>query len=376
MSRDRRGPMPNPNFVPPKLDLLWPSSWQGQPIPQIPWIVPGLLPARSVTMLNALGGAGKTMLELQLLVAAALGREWVGLPVPVCKSLGIFTEDEPAVLHLRVARILAHYGAEFADLEDRLALVSLAGKDATLMSWPRPFEPGNVTELFGQVMRCVLDDHGAQLVVLDPKSRIFSGDMNSQAHSYQFLDALRSIATEADAAVLLSDHVSMSGESDGTMQAGSRAWHNAVRSRLTLKAEGDDGLILEQKKSNYGAKAKPLRLTWKNGVIVPDQDATVATTRTNRLTTREQGLLRDIRNILADPMAPVATITPYADGPAVQGVPRTFVRDRLVKAGVLDVDENGALMPRARSFLSEGLTALRRANELGVDGTHIWIVRS
>jgi hypothetical protein len=48
--------------------------------------------------------------------------------------------------------------------------------------------------------------------------------------------------------------------------SGSTAWHNSVRSRLSLIPDGDDALKVEHLKANLGAKANPVRLEWHDGV--------------------------------------------------------------------------------------------------------------
>ena len=55
------------------IEILDPISWQDRPIPERQWLVPGLIPMRSVTMLSGDGGLGKSILALQLIAACALG---------------------------------------------------------------------------------------------------------------------------------------------------------------------------------------------------------------------------------------------------------------------------------------------------------------
>ncbi|HEY0146294.1 MAG TPA: AAA family ATPase [Methylovirgula sp.] len=48
-----------------------PADWQGRPIPEKQWLIPGLIPSRVVTLLSGDGGAGKTLPALQIGMAAA-----------------------------------------------------------------------------------------------------------------------------------------------------------------------------------------------------------------------------------------------------------------------------------------------------------------
>ena len=98
--------------------LVDPISWQGKPVPERKFIVPGLVPARVATLLSGDGGLGKSMLVGQLQVAATLGGLWLGRKVERIKSVGFYCEDDVDELHRRFAGIARHYNAEFSDLEN------------------------------------------------------------------------------------------------------------------------------------------------------------------------------------------------------------------------------------------------------------------
>ena len=147
------------------LDIIEPIAWQGQDIPPRRWLVEPLIPEGAVSALYGNGGEGKSIVALQLLIAAALGRDWLGLPVRRCKALGIFCEDEPEELHRRVSAILKFYDAEPGDLEG-LRLVSRVGTMNAMLEYPDRWNPGEETAFFGQVMNQALE-FGAELVVLE-----------------------------------------------------------------------------------------------------------------------------------------------------------------------------------------------------------------
>lgn len=48
--------------------------------------------------------------------------------------------------------------------------------------------------------------------------------------------------------------------------SGSTAWHNSVRSRLSLAPAGTNALTIDHVKANLGAKAATVRLEWRDGV--------------------------------------------------------------------------------------------------------------
>ena len=251
-------------------EVIYPPSWQGQPLPEREWIVPDWIPSRNVTMLSGDGGAGKTILALQLMVTASLGQHWLGMPAKRVKALGVFCEDDEGELRRRLGAIAEHYGAGFEDLES-LSLVARVGFDNTLVFWENQWAPGEETDLFSDIMnQCV--DGGVQLLVLDSLHDFFAGNENARPQARRFVNALRTIALECEGAVLLTAHPSRSGRSTGTGEAGSTAWNNAVRSRLYLTSDDDgdrDARVLRRVKANYVRGGDELRLFYREGVFVP-----------------------------------------------------------------------------------------------------------
>jgi RecA-family ATPase len=259
------------------LPTIDPLAWDSKPIPERRWIVPGLIPEGNVTMLNGDGGLGKSQLALQLLVACTLGKGWIGNDVRRCKAIGLFCEDDRDELHRRLADIVRHYGASFADLED-LKLVCRVDQENLLLEFRDQWSAGETTALY-QRLQTLVAEHGSEFLVVDSLHDLFGGNENSRSHARQFIGGLRSIALGMDGAVLLTAHPSLSGRNSGTGEAGSTAWNNAVRSRLYLTApqrnsdnDADaDYRELKTMKANYGSAGGLMRLRWQEGVFVRDE---------------------------------------------------------------------------------------------------------
>lgn len=270
------------------LDLLDPVRWQNQPIPERRWLVEGLIPDRNVTLLAGDGGVGKTLLALQLAVACSLGRQWLGLQTKAVKTLCVLCEDEPEEIQRRVADILKLYQADFGDTEN-LSFLARVGLDNSLMTWPNSYEPGGETAFHTRILNLATDQR-YQLVILDSLHDFFPGNENARPQVRQFIQSLRTIATEADGAVIVTTHPSLAGRSSGTGESGSTAWNNAVRSRLYLTrpndANDENERILQTMKSNYGAIGGRISLTWQGGVFVrEDGDGGVLGSIKRRTTT-------------------------------------------------------------------------------------------
>lgn len=260
-----------------KLDVIDPSLWSGAQIPQRRWVVEGMVPCGAVTMLTGDGGLGKSLLTMQLLAAAAIGKPWLGLPVSPCRCLGIFCEDETDELHRRLADIADFYGIGFEGLRN-LRLVSRVGQANELWTVDKYGKPKEPSLLYRQV----LDEarsFGAQLVVLDSLHDLFPGNENDRTQARRFIGMLRHIALSVDGAVILNAHPSLSGMSSGSGAAGSTAWNNACRSRWYLsrpkeedQEQATDSRVLRGMKSNYGRAGDTIRLKWSQGVFIAEND--------------------------------------------------------------------------------------------------------
>jgi Mrp family chromosome partitioning ATPase len=107
------------------------ASLKDKPVPSREWLVPDLVPQKTVTLFGGDGGTGKSLLALQLAVAAAAGGKWLGRPVQYGSVIFISAEDDEDELHRRTDDILRSTGKTYDDLSD-LTLRSLAGEDALL----------------------------------------------------------------------------------------------------------------------------------------------------------------------------------------------------------------------------------------------------
>jgi RecA-family ATPase len=110
------------------------------------------------------------------------------------------------------------------------------------------------------------------LIVVDSIAATFGGNQNDRVHARTFVSPFRRLARQADCAILLLDHPSLSGITSGTGRGGSMDWQNATRARMHLETvENDDGTaarILEVKKINSGAPGEKVRVQWEDGCFV------------------------------------------------------------------------------------------------------------
>lgn len=256
------------------------SNWDNEPVPTRAWAVKDRIPLRQPTLFSGEGAIGKTLIALQLCTAHALARDCLGMLPEPGAAIYLGAEDEADEIHRRLADIAAHYGARFADIAvGGLHLLSFAGKDAILGSVGRDgvVKPTALFERLHEAAR----QRQPKLIVLDTVSDVFAGNENDRAQVRQFVALLRRLAIDANAAVVINSHPSLTGINSGSGLSGSTGWHNSVRARMYLKAaiteeggEPDPELRqIEFLKNNYGPKAERILLRWRNGVFVPEPGA-------------------------------------------------------------------------------------------------------
>jgi len=247
------------------------ASLADKPVPERRWRVPEWIPSRQVTLLSGDGGVGKTILALQLQIAAASAlQSWLGLPVVPSRSLGFYGEDEDDELHIRLAALAELMGVNIATL-DRMAWRSAVGDDTELIEIDgrgkvRP------TAYFYEVERLALAFR-ANLLVLDATTNFYGGDELQRRHVNAFVRLLRQLAIKIDGEVVLLAHPSLAGMASGSGLSGSTHWNNSSRSRLYLtRASGDeadpDERVLTKLKANYSSTGDMLRLRWHRGGFV------------------------------------------------------------------------------------------------------------
>ncbi|GGB62978.1 hypothetical protein GCM10011316_38590 [Roseibium aquae] len=249
----------------------------GRPVPDREWLVKGLVPQNTVTLFSGDGGTGKSLLSLQMAVAAATGTRWLGHAVKQGPAIFMSAEDDEGELHRRLDDILTAEMLAYDQLE-KLTIRSLAGEDALLALEDKYSLVQSA--LFHELdQRAVEDAPG--LIVLDTCADLYPSNENDRAKVRQFVGILRGLALKHQCAVVLLSHPSLTGRNSGTGESGSTAWNNSVRSRLYLQRLIVDGYepntkarTLSVKKANYGSTGGQISLQWEAGRFVAEAEPT------------------------------------------------------------------------------------------------------
>lgn len=261
-----------------------PTRWTDTFAPSYDWVVDGCFLRGSVAILSGDGGLGKSLLLQQLLTASCCGSDWLGMRTAQCRSLAIFCEDDRDELHRRQERINDHYGCTMGDLEP-VRMASLAWRDATMMVFEKWGANGRRQPFFDQIEEAA-KNHKAEIIVLDTRADVFSGNEVDRNQPRVFIRELRKFALRIQGVIILTEHPSVEGLASGTGRSGSTGWNNSVRSRVYLTKQkpkkGEDEpppneRILRTMKSNYSASGGKVELIWNRGVFERKPDQTTDT---------------------------------------------------------------------------------------------------
>jgi len=253
--------------APTAFNTITPAMWKGTEPSKQDWLASARIPCGDLTIGAGNGGSGKTEIFMQLAIYVAAGlADWLGCIIEGGGvALFLSCEEPEHNIRDRVERICKHRGIDphsltdlhlvFPDLEETWLVH--AGKDgrltrAPLLDW----------------LEAWIKQHKPRLVVIDSIAAVFDGEAIARRQVRAFLAMLRKIAREHDTAIVLLDHPSVRGMSDGSGTANSVDWRNSVRSMLHLSdpdKDDQDVRTLEVKKSNYGRSGEKVTLRW-NGL--------------------------------------------------------------------------------------------------------------
>lgn len=220
--------------LPPRLDV---ATMFGREPESYDWVLPGL-PAGRVGMLAATGGAGKSWMALQWLVALAGGwnAPWPddllpGPQRPPAHVLYVTAEETAQDLHHRLWALGRNLDvgqrstvAEHLDIHPTvgLRLLSCGGPGPLVGALTDALAPGRYA-----------------LVVLDPLARLSAIDENDNREATELVDAVDGIARTSGAAVVMLHHVGKAalraGDGDQSVARGATGLVDGVRWLSTLR---------------------------------------------------------------------------------------------------------------------------------------------
>lgn len=356
------------------------SALAGEEIRERDWIVPGLIPNSTVTMLSGDGGTGKSLLAIQLAIAAATARPWLEREVKPGPVVLISAEDDREELHRRFADVCRHYDVDLATI-DNLHFLSLAGEDAVLGAPDRSGNGIRPTPLFHAVEARVSELQPV-LVVLDTLADLYGGNEIDRIQTRQFVGILRGLAIRNACAALLLSHPSVAGMQSGSGISGSTAWNASVRSRLYLERITENGIEpnpdarrLSTKKANYARTGAAMNLLWAGGAFSAEEGTAGVLAGLEQSAKAQAAFLRMLREFNRQgryvSANPGSTYAPSrfakAGGEGFTARVLTDAMESLLRAGRVRMEEHGRASKR-RYHLVEAEAVDMGFPEQGQDG--------
>lgn len=247
------------------------GAWERTDPKPKPFIMPGFIPSRELTLATGAGGANKSTFGQQLATCVAAGLPMLGVDVMQGNALYITAEDDEDRLHWMQAHICKAVGASLSILAGKLHLASLRGRlgnEIATFDGEGKLRPSPAFH----ILRATIERTGARLVVLDNAAHLFAGNENDRQQVTAFVNLLYSLCQDLGATVVLVAHSNKAGDS----YSGSTAWLNAVRSQIVLGRPDDthdpDERVLTLGKANYSRQGQELRFRWYDFALRLDDD--------------------------------------------------------------------------------------------------------
>ncbi len=263
--RCRRIDRPSPSVY------LESDSWVESDLPLRPWVAPGYLLRRTVTLVVAPGGTMKSSLMLGWAISLALGKEWGGFKPLGKHSVLIYNaEDSDVEQCRRLSAALRQWEACPDDLQGRItraipaegARLFAEGPDRALIPTPALAELETYIKYFGH-----------SVLIIDPLAEVHPSDENSNGAMNAVCAAFRGMAQRLNIAVVLVHHTrkgaGTAAPGDADVARGGSSIIGAVRTALTLstmseadaqsfglptdRANRSNYIRLDDAKANYSA---------------------------------------------------------------------------------------------------------------------------
>jgi len=268
----------------------------------------GLLPRGRAGVLAGEGGAGKTLSLLYLAVSVIAGRPWFGCFPPDDDAVGeraalLLGEEELEEVHRRlwtIATALQLSEAERELIADRLTVVPLAGCPVGLLETTARGEVLE-TQFYRDLVELLGSGGPWGFVGIDPFSRFAQeGAEADNYHATRFLQAVETLTgAPGGPTVLVAAHSSKLSRRLGSADVrGVSGITDAARWVGTLLAEKNGAVVFEQAKSNYSLKLDPVRLVWRDHLLVAQTEEDLDAEKSAEQAAVAEALDADVRAVV------------------------------------------------------------------------------
>jgi hypothetical protein len=239
------------------------------------WVAEGWIPKgpSAFTLFAGEGGAGKSLLMLQLGIAVSTGTPWLGLPTSQMPVLMVSCEDDITELDRRFYAIRKSNPFLLEHKNPPFCMLPRVGKENVLCLSDQSSGLAKQGPFFKE-LEYSMGEMGASsmLLILDTLSDVYSGNENDRSLVNSFVKSiLGKLSMKYNATIILVSHPAKNKEST---YSGSSAWNNSVRNRTSLSWAKEEDCTskyreLKSEKSNYAELGTKMVLEYKGGMLVP-----------------------------------------------------------------------------------------------------------
>lgn len=196
-------------------DMVQLSSYKDNP-PELPEeLIEGILRRGHKMLISGSSKAGKSFLLMELSIAIAEGRSWLGFPCKQGKVLYVNLEIDPSSAINRFLKIYEALGIPVKH-SDNIVVWNLRGHAVPL------------DQLVPKLIRRVKDQH-FDAIIIDPIYKVITGDENNASEMGQFCNQFDKICTETGCSTIYCHHHSKGAQ--GAKKAMDRASGSGVFAR-------------------------------------------------------------------------------------------------------------------------------------------------
>ncbi len=236
-----------------------------------PVVVDGIIRQGETLNIIAPAKIGKSWLAMQLAVAVATGKPWLGFDVDAGRVLYIDNELHPETLAHRFARVVRSSWLDDPEVAT-LDVVSLRGRNLSVLDLP--------------CMLCDVPSGDYALIVLDALYRFIppgksENDNGDMLHVYNVLDTLAGQTGAAIAIVHHSSKGSQETKAQTDVGAGAGSISRCADTHLTIRKHETDGLFVLEAVTRSFQSPEPLSIQYEYPLWHPaDAPAVLASTKT------------------------------------------------------------------------------------------------
>jgi len=250
-----------------------------------PWVLEPFIPLEAISILDGLGGSGKSWFALDIAYSISLGQAFLGkFPVRQSGPVLYLTAEEVPQMFLQRLRMIRKYYPRSENFF-WISMLNIFIEISPALCRKRRGEQ-TVTEM-AEILERRISERKPVLVILDSLINFYGLDENSSEDAMFFYDVLKHYMRRYSTSFLLLHHQNKEGmraQADDVISfRGSGVLREQARSRIIYKnVKLEEGVIARKimlEKSNYYSKLKGdtlpeegLYLKFDNGVHVYDRN--------------------------------------------------------------------------------------------------------